>query len=100
LINLADYRCSGTDDDIEINAALTQATINGGAVKLASGLYTVADGATITIPEDTSLIGTPWNMVQSASDWASRIWVADDGDITFVIDGVMRDVVVGPEGGG
>jgi hypothetical protein len=52
----ADYVCDGTEDDIEINAALTQvAAAGGGVVFLAAGSYTLAD--TIKIPSDVTLAG-------------------------------------------
>ncbi|GAI41370.1 unnamed protein product, partial [marine sediment metagenome] len=37
------YICDGTADDVEINAALTTASISGGTVILLEGTYTLAD---------------------------------------------------------
>ncbi len=52
----ADYVCDGSADDVEINAALTQAAeAGGGNVFLTAGSYTLAD--TIKIPSDVTLAG-------------------------------------------
>lgn len=52
----ADYVCDSSADDVEINAALTQAAAaGGGTVFLTAGSYTLAD--TIKIPSDVTLAG-------------------------------------------
>ncbi len=50
----ADYVSDGTDDQVEINNALTAAA--GGKVYLAEGTYTIGDTA-ISVPNNTSLNG-------------------------------------------
>lgn len=50
----ADYVADGTNDHIEINAALTAAA--GGKVVLLNGTYTV--GAAISVPNNTTLTGS------------------------------------------
>lgn len=47
---LADYFCDGTDDDVQINAAL-----DGGPVRLSEDEFTI--GAPITIPTGGALVG-------------------------------------------
>jgi len=52
----ADYVCDGTDDEVQINQAITDLPANGGCVVLLEGTYTL--GAAITISKNNvSLIG-------------------------------------------
>lgn len=54
LKDMADYVADGTNDEVEINAALTAAA--GGRVYLTEGTYTA--GATIFMPNNTALAGS------------------------------------------
>ncbi len=57
----ADYYTTGTNDQVQINAAITAANAlpNGGAVQLKTGIYTV--GAPIVMPNNVALRGTSYN---------------------------------------
>lgn len=57
----ADYVCDGTDDQVEINAAITALPAGGGVVYLLDGIYNIADtqDTQITIAKsNVSLIGS------------------------------------------
>lgn len=41
----ADYVCDGTDDQVEINSAITALSATGGKIKLLAGTYTFGNGA-------------------------------------------------------
>ncbi len=101
---VADYRCSGAADDIEWNAALLKAatvgTGDGAEVSVAAGEYVMTDGATITIPAGVSLRCPPWNMSAADTNWGSRVTVAGNGDITFVVNGYMEWLAVTNSNGG
>ncbi len=51
----ADYHCTGTADDVEINAALDALTSDGGRVELSVGTFNIA--APITLPDRGELVG-------------------------------------------
>jgi len=56
----ADYRCSGTADDVDIQLALDQVSAaGGGTVSLSNGAFSLSAG--ITIPSNCSLIGANTN---------------------------------------
>lgn len=80
---VADYRCNGTADDIEINAAL-DACGTYGRVVLGAGRFYAADEAAITIDAGVVLEG---------AGTAATI-IVPVGDITFTINGLMRDITV------
>ena len=75
---IADYVCDGTEDNAEINAAMTQvASRKGGKVFLLAGNYSIAD--TLDVPSNTVLCG---------EGLASRLTLADgaiDADTSFMI---------------
>lgn len=50
-----DYRCDGTADDVEIQAAIDLAAVTGGIVQLSDGTYTLA--AEITMKSNVELCG-------------------------------------------
>jgi len=102
LIAVADYKCSGTADDIEWNQALTDAaavsTGGGAEVVVASGTYTMAADATITIPVGVGLVGPHWQSVTGTGRYA--VWVVPDGDITFDVNGYMEWISLAADVGG
>ncbi len=92
---LAGFKCDGVDDDEEWNASMLIAaalgTSDGGAeVVLASGTYTMAAGATITVPAGVGLVGPRSRLVTRTGDADRALRVIPDGDITFVVNGYME----------
>ncbi len=60
--SLAHYICDGTDDDTDINAAITALPANGGKVVLSSGQFTITNG--VTINKNYTLVeGSGYNTV-------------------------------------
>jgi len=96
LIQVADYRCSAEDAEVEWNRALIAASNihsgEGGVVIVASGLYVMGAGAVITVPIGVSLIGPPVAHYGSgAGKYALRILETDS--LTFNVDGYMEGIV-------
>ena len=53
-----DYVCDGTDDNVQIQAAIGRsAAAGGGTVLLSPGTFNIEDGVTIDIADNVSLIG-------------------------------------------
>jgi len=55
----ADYVCDGTDDQVEIQAAIDSLPASGGKVVLSEGTYIVND--TIYVPSNTTIAGYGYN---------------------------------------
>ena len=70
----ADYVCDGTDDQVEIQAALDALPVNGGTVVLSSGQFYIA--ATIEITAKDSIIGQGIN--------ATNIYLADNANTNMI----------------
>ncbi len=73
---IADYVADGTDDQVEINAALTAGA--GGKVYLAEGTYTV--GATILVPNDTTLEGAGEGTVVELDQLGGNDYIIENAD--------------------
>jgi len=77
--NYADYRCDGTADEVEIQAAIDALPATGGSVILLDGTFVL--GAGITIASYKSLIGTGFGTVLKIKDGLNvDIKVIDDAD--------------------
>jgi len=101
LIAVSDYKCSGTEDELEWNRALLNAAAvgsGGGAeVSVAAGTYAFADGSTITVPVGVGLVGPHWRNKTGVSVYGLRIVPA--GDVTFVVNGYMEWISLGADVG-
>lgn len=77
--NAADYRCDGTADDVEINAALAAIATTGGVVLLSEGTFTLAASVQLNAAGQTlagsGMASTLLRMVNSAStiNWLVQI---------------------------
>jgi parallel beta-helix repeat protein len=54
IIATSDYVCDGTDDDVQIQAAIDALPASGGTVELAAGSFVIS--STVTLPDNTHLI--------------------------------------------
>ncbi len=97
-----DFLCDGTDDDVEIQAAVDSLPDGGGAVILSEGLYTLSAVVTRSIDNVTILgMGMGTRLVNNASDnifsdggqagWAFLEFDVDAGDLTDSGAGVVND---------
>lgn len=77
---LADYLCDGTDDHVQINAALTAlppasgGTVGGGNVGLSSGTFSIGAAVTYARPNST-LFGTGQSTVLKGQAGCGNIWI-------------------------
>jgi len=62
----ADYTCDGTDDEVQINQAITDLGATGGTVMLLDGTFNL--GATITMASNVNLRGNGWGTVITVAD--------------------------------
>jgi len=88
----ADYIADGTDDDVQIQAALDALPSGGGKVVLLEGNY---NGGQITIPSNTTLSGMgPSTILKMTDDTDDRFIVNSDrtnGNINIVIENLYID---------
>lgn len=82
----ADFVCGGSDDEEEINAAL--AARSTARVMLSEGKFYIADEASITIGATQVLEGAG----------ITATWIVPQGDCTFTVNGLMRDIKIEGEG--
>lgn len=66
-----DYLCDGTDDQVEINQAISSLVANGGTVKFLSGTYVIS--SYISLYNTISLIGSPGTKIQSLYDYRAIV---------------------------
>jgi len=71
----ADYKCDGTADDAQINAAITALPTNGGTIVLMEGTYDIT--ATISITKPVKLCGVGWSTILKPSADVSVITVGN-----------------------
>ncbi len=57
----ADYVCDGTDDDAQIQAAISALPSTGGKIFCAAGHYSLTN--TVTLPSNTALVFEPGNLI-------------------------------------
>lgn len=57
LTKSADYRCDGTADEVQIQAAIDALPASGGRVLLLDGTFNIAQSTNVNIPSDTTLEG-------------------------------------------
>ena len=84
----ADYECDGTNDDVEIQAAIDALSASGGKVLLLEGTFSI--GARIVLGENITVQGMGWN-------WGDGGTIVDqqyDGDVFYYNPGVRRVVSI------
>ncbi len=67
----ADYLCDGTEDEVEIQAAINSLGSAGGVVKLAVGTYNTA--ARIDLDDNVEIVGSGWNTIIDAANFDDRV---------------------------
>jgi len=78
----ADYNCDGTDDEVEINAAIDALPSTGGMVFLMEGTYNINASITIDV-DNTSLIGTGKSTI-----------IATSSDITMISAASLSGILI------
>ncbi|MCG2712620.1 MAG: right-handed parallel beta-helix repeat-containing protein [Candidatus Omnitrophica bacterium] len=85
----ADYVCDGTDDQVEIQAAIDDLGTNGGAVYLLEGTYNISASINLdsTAPDDSgkAIIGTGKGTVLKIASGASSV----SAIYVYLIDGIL-----------
>ena len=70
-------KCTGTNDEVEINAALVAASAVGGIVQLSAGAYSITDP--ILLPSNVTLRGSGWETkLNFATHGASHSVIRND----------------------
>lgn len=88
--NIFNYGCDGTDDHIQINQAITDASslTNGGTVLLSSGIFNISES--IIIKSNVRLLLTPQTIINLTYEANSYMVINDDfnnGTSNFSIRG-------------
>jgi polygalacturonase len=82
----ADYLCDGTDDDVQIQAAIDALAAAGGKVVLTEGTFTI--GTAPVLASNTCLVGQGMGI--------TTIIQVDSGDLAILIDGRgVSDIALG-----
>lgn len=85
----ADYICDGTDDDVQINAAITAATV-GGRVKLSEGSFSCT--ANVLLSENITLVGQGMSTILTFTEKVVSNCIVMDGNFAQLGD---MQIIVG-----
>jgi len=80
----ADYVCDGTNDEVEIQAAIDALGGVGGRVLLLEGKYNIAN--TIVLRSSVSLEGIGWGAVEEKLGWGTVLTLGADVDAILISD--------------
>ncbi len=83
----ADYICDGTEDDVQIQAAIDALPATGGSVHLMEGTFNVA--ASITLPSYTTLTGSGFSTVLAATNTCEEMILASEENYICISDLVL-----------
>lgn len=77
---ISNYICDGTDDQVQINQALTDVDVSGGGVvQLSTGIFLLSDSVLVPPGGGTSLHGTSWDSVLKVAGGSNRYAVRFNG---------------------